>query len=117
LMEPAQKLNCEFGWRLVNNAIWNREFWTTSRAMRSFVSGMIGTVQFTAESQDPAQTINSITEVGKFIEGFRERHLSAIRALLVLEETSGSLETTRRDILLNVCIPLFNFFPFARGLA
>ncbi|PMD35814.1 hypothetical protein L207DRAFT_586851 [Hyaloscypha variabilis F] len=101
LMEPAQKLNCEFGWRLVNNTIWNREFWTTSRAMRSFVSGMIGTVQFTAESQDPAQTINSITEVGKFIEGFRERHLSAIRALLVLEETSGSLETTRRDILLN----------------
>jgi hypothetical protein len=44
LMEPAQELNCEFGWRLINNAIWNREFWTMSRTMRSFVSKMIVTV-------------------------------------------------------------------------
>ncbi|KAE9371556.1 hypothetical protein N431DRAFT_467731 [Stipitochalara longipes BDJ] len=100
-LKPEQRSNCEFGWKLINNAIWDQCFWSTSCELRRFISEMIDTLDNITNSQNPAETEASLIKILDFIDGFNKRHIAAVKALLALEQASESLETTRRDNLLN----------------
>jgi hypothetical protein len=41
----------------MNNTAWEREFWTTSRDLRRFVTGVIETLDYTINSNSLAETI------------------------------------------------------------
>lgn len=109
-LNPEQRSNCEFGWKIMNHTIWDQQLWTTNRARRTFITEMIETLDDITKSQSPAETIASLDEVLKFIADFNELHIAEIRALLAVEQASGSLETTRREDILNVSIPWLNIF-------
>jgi len=94
----------------MNHTIWDQQLWTTNRARRTFITEMIETLDDITKSQSPAETIASLDEVLKFIADFNELHIAEIRALLAVEQASGSLETTRREDILNVSIPWLNIF-------
>jgi hypothetical protein len=71
---------------------------------------VIETLEYTTKSKAVAETIASLRRISAFLHECNQRHVAAIRALLVLEEISASPETTRRNNLLNVRLSIFTNF-------
>ena len=107
---PEHRFNCEFGWKIINHNIWDEQFWARNDARRTFISEMIDTLDDITKSQSSAETIASLDKILEFIAKFIQLHIAEIRALLAVEQASGSLETTRRENLLNVRIPWLKTF-------
>jgi hypothetical protein len=101
-LTPVQRINCDFGWRVLNNATWEQGIWTAGDELKRFVKEVIGTLEYTINSQTQVDTLASLKKIGAFLNERSRRHIAAIRALLVLEDVSGSRETTRRYNLLIV---------------
>ncbi len=96
-----QRQNCEFGWRVINNTIWEQDFWNRSRELKEYVTEMIVSLDYTMNGKTSEEVEATLVKLCFYLKQIREKHLAAIKSLLMIEETSGSPQKDRRDVLLN----------------
>src|ERR1022692_132268 len=56
ILDPVQRINVDFGWRVINNSTWELEFWTRDRELRGHIAEVIETLDYTIKSKTQAAT-------------------------------------------------------------
>lgn len=95
-----QRENTRFGWNVINNAIWEQEFWTRTRELRDYVTDMLTSLDYTMNGKTAAEREATLEKLLEYLRNVREKHLAAIQSLLMVEESSESPQKDRRDDLL-----------------
>ena len=95
-----QRENTGFGWNVINNAIWEQEFWARTRELRDYVTNMLTSLDYTMNGKTAVEREATLEKLLEYLRNVREKHLAAIQSLLMVEESSESPQKDRSDDLL-----------------
>jgi hypothetical protein len=102
-LNAEQRKLQDFGWRVINNSIWEEDFWRHNADTSKYIDGVLPTLSYIFDISDLSTTTQTLKALLDFLKTTRTRHQSAIDSLFMLEHNTSPhmKDTSRRIDLLN----------------
>lgn len=95
-LRSAERKMVALGQKIINNDIWEQDFWTQSQIIKDYVAAVMRELVYPLDGKKDSETMQQhMSRLLKFLQDTTEAHVKAVNSLLLIEADTGAVHTDR----------------------